>query len=80
MLGRALAGLKRFEEAEDAFAKARELAPRDASIAHNQGQMYREAGRHEDAVEKFREALEIQPDLAVARGAMGVALSASRAS
>ncbi|MBM4283661.1 MAG: tetratricopeptide repeat protein [Deltaproteobacteria bacterium] len=56
-LGMALAGLKRYDEAFQAFLKAGD----EAQAYNNVGVHYYQEGRYEEAAKCFQKALEIRP-------------------
>lgn len=62
-VGRALVGLTRYEEAEQAFAKALELSPtnqRQRPLAQI-GHLFMSAGDYDQSAEWYRKAIEVDP-------------------
>lgn len=60
-LANTLTKMKRYDEADVAFAKLMELDPDDAQFWWNWALMLNQAGRNEDCVEKCRRAAELDP-------------------
>ena len=75
-----LAGLlrlqqRRFEEAAALLAAGRSIAPNDPFLAHHHGSALAAAERLEDALDAWRTAIDLKPDLAEAYLEMGAAQS-----
>lgn len=60
-LANTLTRMKRYDEADLAFAKLMELDPDDAQYWWNWALMLNQAGRNEDCIEKCRKAAELDP-------------------
>lgn len=76
--GRALFGLKRFDEAIKAFDKAIELKPDYAKAYNNKGIALKNIGKFDEAIKAYDKAIELKPDLVQAYNNKGVALRISR--
>jgi tetratricopeptide (TPR) repeat protein len=72
--GRALAGLKRYDEAIKAFDEAIELKPDYAKAYNNKGITLKNIGKLDEAINAYDKAIELRPDLVQAYNNKGVAL------
>ncbi len=61
-------------EAEEHLRRARQAQPNDPATLHNIGERLRQAGRCDEALASYREALSIDPDFAPAHVGIGAAL------
>ncbi len=76
ILGLALQGLGRLEDAAGSYAKALELNPGFAEAHINLGNAMQDLGRLEDAVAGYRKAITLNPDFTEAHNNLGNALKA----
>lgn len=72
--GRALAGLRRYDEAIKAFDEAIELKPDYARAYNNKGIALKNIRRFDKAISAYDRAIELKPDLVQAYNNKGVAL------
>jgi tetratricopeptide (TPR) repeat protein len=75
-LGNALKALNRFEEAQQANARAAALAPNSALAQLNLGSALQLQGRYDEAISCYAKALMLDPKLAAAQMNYAIALSA----
>jgi tetratricopeptide (TPR) repeat protein len=61
-LGQVYAYARRYDDAEKALAKAQGLTPKPGTVLIERGMNAQTAGRYNDAVERFKEALEASPE------------------
>jgi len=73
-LGIALAGQRRFKEAGDVLARAIELAPGNADLHNNLGNVLNECGLWEQATHAYQKAITLNPQQPVAYFNLGNAL------
>jgi tetratricopeptide (TPR) repeat protein len=71
-LGLALASLRRWADALDAFREAVRLNPADADALYNMGLMLNLLRRHEEALAAYSSAVRLKPDYANAWGNLGM--------
>ncbi len=71
-LGLALAGLRRWADALDAFREAVRLNPADAGALYNMGFMLDLLGRHEEALAAYSSVVRLKPDYADAWSNLGM--------
>ena len=64
----------RGNEAEELLRRARELRSDDPATAHKAAEALRKAGRYDEAMAAYRDAMRIDPDFAPAHVGMGAAL------
>ena len=73
-----LAALRRSQqrdrEADALLARARELRPSDPTLLHTVAEALRTQGHLEEAVAGFRAVLDLDPDFAPSKAALGIAL------
>lgn len=62
----------------DQFKKVLEMDPNDEVVRFGLGKLYAEAGRHEEAVEQWREVLRLKPEYSAAYLEMAKSLRASQ--
>ncbi|MBL6814089.1 MAG: tetratricopeptide repeat protein [Pseudomonadales bacterium] len=76
MAGIAKAEQKRWEEADEAFARLTQLLPKNAEIQNSLGNLLKDKERFEGAIKAFKRALRINPKLEGARHNLGLTLLA----
>jgi Flp pilus assembly protein TadD len=67
----------RFAEARDAYLRAAELSPDQGGALNNLGMSYLRQGNNPGAIDAFRQALDREPGLSVARLNLRIALASS---
>ena len=75
LLGASSAQSGEFDDAEQAFRKATELAPRQPLLFNNLGNVLQQLGRAGEAVEAYGTAIRLKPDYADAHYNKGLALA-----
>lgn len=73
-LANTLVGARRFAEAQEIYAQLQERYPDDATLIHNEGICLIQLGHRDEALARFRRALEINPTLEDAQRALAIAL------
>ena len=76
LLGHALMGQRRFEEAEAQFHKAKALAPRFAPLCEDLGDALARQHKYDEAIPHLERAVELDPQLGSAYKRLGQALAA----
>ena len=66
---------KRYGDAEEAYNKLRQMAPRTAEVYAKLGLIYFQQGKYEQAVPVLRQGLKLKPDLANADTLLAMSLS-----
>ena len=75
---RKLRNAGRGAEGEPLFKRALGVQPKRLNLLFNCGRMYQEAGRLEEALERFQAAVELAPDFALAVDALAQVSGALR--
>lgn len=65
--------LQQYESAEAALIRARELAPQNADVQFQLGNLYHATDRIHSAIHRYERCVELRPDYAAAHGNLGVA-------
>jgi tetratricopeptide (TPR) repeat protein len=76
--GLALEDQRKYEEAADAYRRAGELAPDDAAVHFNLGNVLYALACYDESIESFRQALRCDPQYAEAWNNLGSVLSTNR--
>ncbi len=71
MIGATKIGLKKYNEAIEAYRKAISIKPDCASFYNDLGNALQEQGNYADALKEYNKAIELKPDYAVAYNNMG---------
>jgi len=69
-----LVKLKKFREARELIEETQAIDPLNPELNLNQGLLFSEEGRHEEALASYNRAIELKPDYAEAWSNRGVAL------
>lgn len=70
-LGRALQGMKQWDEAERSYRKAIKIKHDHTEARYCLGMLLQEVGRNDDAITEYRELLQINPSLAAVHNNLG---------